>query len=383
MKDYPDINDTLRSHGVDGVLRRHDKARKFNGDPYKTALPDAGLKFSADARNVNATKPNAPTFPLIGFEEIRLNTERRGYLIKGLLPDTGLAVIWGPPKCYKSFWAIDVGLHIALGKYYRGRRSQQAAVVYVGLEGRHGLPSRIEAFKKHHRVERAPFYLMTRPLNLTKQVDVLIADIDQQLDGVRPGVVFIDTLNCSLAGSESKDEDMAAYLAAAGKIEEKFNCLVVIVHHCGIDGTRPRGHTSLSGAVEVQLAVKRTGNCRMVVTVELAKDMPEGVEIFSRLQMIDLGTDPDGDPIASFIVLPAEAKAAKIASEPELTKNQRSMLSLLRDAGPGGLTTKAWNDKAKDAGIGAKRKADLYDIRGNLKDKTLIYQDDGRWIAAL
>ena len=223
---------------------------------------------------------------------------------------------------------------------------------------------------------------MTRPLNLTEQVDALIADIEAQLGDVRPGVVFIDTLNCSLVGSELKDEDMAAYLAAAGKIEGRFSCLVVIVHHCGIDGTRPRGHTSLSGAVEVQLAVRRIGDRQMMVTVELAKDMPEGVEIFSRLQMIDLGTDPDGDPIASFVVLPDEAKAAKAAaSEPELTKNQQSMLSLLRDAGQDGLTTKAWNGRAKKVGIGAKRKADLYDIREKLKTKKLIYEHHDRWTA--
>ena len=50
---------------------------------------------------------------------------------------------------------------------------------------------------------------------------------------------------------------MSAYIAAAGKIEEQFGCLVIIVHHCGIDATRPRGHTSLTGAVEVQIAIKK------------------------------------------------------------------------------------------------------------------------------
>jgi hypothetical protein len=32
-------------------------------------------------------------------------------------------------------------------------------------------------------------------------------------------------LNRSLVGSESKDEGMSAYIAAAGKIEEEFGCL--------------------------------------------------------------------------------------------------------------------------------------------------------------
>ena len=136
MKDNPDINDALLDRGLEGVLCRHDKARKFNGDPPPSAPPIVSVvdfKFSADTAGAQAAKPHPPTFPLIAFEDVKLDTERRGYLIKGLLPDSGLAVIWGPPKCYKSFWSIDVGLHVALGLEYRGRRVQQAAVVYAGL----------------------------------------------------------------------------------------------------------------------------------------------------------------------------------------------------------------------------------------------------------
>ena len=249
-------------------------------------------------------------FPLTAFENIKLDTDKRGYLVKGLLPSSGLAVIWGPPKCYKTFWTTDLGLHIALGWKYRDRRVQQATVVYIGLEGRNGIPARIKAFKQHHSIDAAPFYLLTTPLDLAKQADALIGSIETQLGDGKPGVVFIDTLNCSLVGSKSKDEDMARYLAAAGKIEERFGCLVVIVHHCGIDASRPRGHTSLSGAVEVQLKVQRTGDHGMVVTVELAKDFAEGAEILSRLESVEVGTDPDGDPIASLVVLPTDAVQA-------------------------------------------------------------------------
>ena len=198
------------------------------------------FKFSADTAGAQAAKPHPPTFPLIAFEDVKLDTEFRGYLIKGLLPDSGLAAYGGLPSATRAS-RNGCRLHVALGLEYRGRRVQQAAVVYAGLEGRHGLPRRVEAFKKHHQVERAPFYLMTRPLNLTEQVDALIADIEAQLGDVRPGVVFIDTLNRRLVGSESKDEDMAAYLAAAGKTRGD------LVPRCdcpslGIDGTRPRGH---------------------------------------------------------------------------------------------------------------------------------------------
>src|SRR5262249_9185437 len=151
------------------------------------------------------------------FKDIRIDTTRRGYLVKGLLASTGLAVIWGPPKCGKSFWAMDLGLHIALGWDYRGHKVQQLPVVYIALEGRHRFPARVEAFRQHQGVEAAPSYLLTTTLDLAKQADALIASIRAQLGSAKPGAIFIDTLNRSLVGSESKDEDMARYLAAAGK----------------------------------------------------------------------------------------------------------------------------------------------------------------------
>jgi len=39
---------------------------------------------------------------LVPFDEIKLGAESR-YLVKGLIPRVGLSVIWGPPKCGKSF----------------------------------------------------------------------------------------------------------------------------------------------------------------------------------------------------------------------------------------------------------------------------------------
>jgi hypothetical protein len=248
-------------------------------------------------------------FPATAFADVRLNGKERNYLIKGLLPRSGIVVVWGPPKSGKSFWCMDVFLHGALAWEYRERKVQQASVVYVALEGRNGIPARVEAFKIRHEVSEAPFYLVTHPMNLVVDADALIASIKMQ--GINPGAVCLDTLNRSLVGSESKDEDMSAYIAAAGKIEEAFGCLVVIVHHCGVDATRPRGHTSLTGAVEAQIAIKKSDDGLVTATLERAKDLEEGGEIFSRLELVEVGVDPDGDPITSLIVVPAEETLAE------------------------------------------------------------------------
>jgi hypothetical protein len=51
----------------------------------------------------------------VPFNNIQLGTNRR-YLVKGLIPHPGLTVIWGPPKCGKSFWTFDLAMHVALGR---------------------------------------------------------------------------------------------------------------------------------------------------------------------------------------------------------------------------------------------------------------------------
>jgi AAA domain-containing protein len=229
--------------------------RPINGHAASNDEPPPAMspnEYGFEAEPFNAR--NLPVvFPLQAFENIRLDTERRGYLVKGLISSNGLVVVWGPPKCGKSFWAADLGMHIALGWDYRGHKVQQAPVVYIALEGRHGFPARVEAFRRHYGVDVAPFYLLTASLDLVAKSGQLIASIKAQLGAHLPGVIFLDTLNRSLVGSESKDEDMARFLAAAETVASELSCAVVIVHHCGIDASRPRGHTSLSGAVESQL----------------------------------------------------------------------------------------------------------------------------------
>ena len=325
---HPELEKALRTAGIH---RGRSDRPALNGrataaePPPRTSPEDYGLE-AAPAPGSELRK-----FPLLAFDQIQVDSTRRGYLIKGLLASTGLAVVWGPPKCGKSFWAVDVGMHIALGREYRGRRVQQAPVVYIALEGQHGLPARIEAFRRHHKVSAAPFYLILVRLDLIADAGALVADIKAQIGAVMPGAIFIDTLNRSLVGSESKDEDMGRYLAAADRVAAELNCAVIIVHHCGIDAARPRGHTSLTGSVESQLAVKRGDAGQVIVTVEYAKDFAEGTEVYSRLEPITVGTDPDGDDISTLVVVPTDAPIAGTQSRP--VKGAKAIaLELLRKA---------------------------------------------------
>jgi AAA domain len=348
------------------------------------------------------------TFRLTRFRDIAI-TEDVAYLVKDLLPTPGLVVVWGPPKCGKSFWMFDLSMHIALGREYRGRRVQKGPVVYLALEGGKGFTHRVEAFRRRHRVTDAPFYLITDRTDLVNDHKQLIDEIRVQ-SSERPALVVIDTLNRSLAGSENSDKDMAAYILAADVIREAFTCTVAIIHHCGVAGDRPRGHTSLTGAVDAQLAVKRDDDGIITVKVEWLKDGQEGAEIVSQLEQVELGADSYGDPIVSCVVVAGDLMARILAKpagqivRPEVAKlTPKSKLGLDQlsaciaeagreapvstniPAGARGVTLDEWRDRLGKAGVinvKGNPRQEFKRIREDLQSAKLIgVWEDFVWLA--
>ena len=76
-------------------------------------------------------------FPLVPFVDLKPGTSSSA-LVKGLVPRVGLTVVWGPPKCGKSFVVFDMMMHVAAGWLYRRRRVQDGPVVYCAFEGAEG-----------------------------------------------------------------------------------------------------------------------------------------------------------------------------------------------------------------------------------------------------
>jgi AAA domain len=333
---------------------------------------------------------------LIAFNDIKLGSQRR-YLVKGIIPRVGVAVAWGPPKCGKSFWAFDLSMHVALGWEYRGRRVQQGAVVYCAFEGQSGFDARVEAFRQNMLADRAagdvPFYLEPITLKLVRDQHALIAAIRQQLGDVGPAMVTLDTLNRSINGSESSDEDMTAYINAADAIRAAFECAVLIIHHCGIDGTRPRGHTSLTGAVVAQIAVRRKVN-NVFATVEHMKDGPEGAVLGFRMEHRVVGKDVDSEDVSSMILVPLQdgdvqpaKKPRKLSAKYELAV--RILVDLIAEQGepvpvswdlPRGIMAvqlQDWRKSLIRRGVMEDDRKRFWDLKKGLMVHGLIAERDG------
>src|SRR5262249_28651069 len=144
--------------------------------------PGAGTQQQTPGAGTQQQTPKPPRFKLHAFDAITLSTNPN-YRVKGFIPAAGLVVVWGPPKCGKSFWMFDLMMHVALGWEYRGHKVKQCPVIYCAVEGGHGFHRRIEAWRLHYAARfhcPVSFWLIDVPINLVKEHKALIADIRVQ-----------------------------------------------------------------------------------------------------------------------------------------------------------------------------------------------------------
>jgi hypothetical protein len=98
---------------------------------------------------------------------------------------------------------------------------------------------------------------------------------------------------------------MGLVIEGARRIISETGAAVILIHHTAKDETKGmRGHSSLLGACDVVLMVKREGALHSF-TVTKNKDGKSGDTHYFDLRAIGLGTDEDGDPITSCIVEPS------------------------------------------------------------------------------
>lgn len=276
---------------------------------------------------------DTPQFTLIPFNDIT-HSKEINYVIRGLIPREGLVLVYGAPKCGKSFWVMDLALHVALNWTYRGRKVRHGNVVYIACEGVSGVTARIEAFKQNKLQEDVgdiPFYLVGATLNLIKDHKTLEKDIREFLKEKPIHIIVIDTLNRSLAGDENSSVDMGNYIKAADALREYFKCAVILIHHCGYDASHARGHTSLPAALDAQIAITRDKDDGTIITeLQFMKDGDTDEKLYSALEQIEIGDDDEGDPMTSCVIVSKDPPATD--KKPKLSNQAQVALESLKQA---------------------------------------------------
>jgi RecA/RadA recombinase len=248
-----------------------------------------------------------------------------------VLPFEGIGAIFGPSGSGKSFLTLDMLASVSNGGEWFGCRVKPASVLYVALEGEAGIAQRVKAYEMKHGPVSAGFRFMLQALDIRNAGDR--ADLVQAIKaaGWNGGVLCLDTLNRAAPGMDENDsKSMGEVIGAAKAIQAELGGLVLLVHHTGKDATKGmRGHSSLHAALDAAVEVCRDGD-RREWKMHKSKDGEDGEAHPFRLEVVEVGSDDEGEPITSCAVMQEEraGQSVRRAKVPQ-GGNQRIVYDVL------------------------------------------------------
>lgn len=267
---------------------------------------------------------------------------RNQWLVKGLLPKTGLCVVYGSPGSGKSFAVLSMALHVASGRDFAGcRASRKGGVVYISAEAGEGFKRRAIAARDDMGLnDDTPFALVTMAPNLGRadgDAQALIEAIREQTDraGWRADCVIVDTLARAAQGiDENSSRDMGALILNCDKIGNELGVLVLAVHHSGKNDNGMRGSSALLGAADTVIAISSDETGARTARIEKQKDGEDGHAFTFRLQSLTLATDDDGDPVTTCVVTDIsklERAERKSRTGPSIPASLRLFMDIFSD----------------------------------------------------
>lgn len=251
--------------------------------------------------NVTATQVNQNVrFKLLSVDQFKKRPAIR-WVVKNLLPTQGLAIMYGQSGTGKTFLLLDLLLAIACCDEWFGHLINNTSVCYVCLEGASGIQQRIAAWEKATgRLAPSNFRIITNSFSLIDKKDVndLAAAIIE--GGSNGGVIAIDTLNAATPRmDENSSKEMGDAINNLRHLQRLTGGLIMTSHHTGKDERQGmRGHSSLHGAIDVQIYLKGTKSNRSW-NLQKIRDYENGETHNFKLAIHELGLDEDGEVTTS------------------------------------------------------------------------------------
>ena len=295
----PEIRKTIRS----GITAGQREPRQL-ADAYEN--PEHAEAARRLVENFTKKEINKAASELEWFDDIApvINTP---YLVKGVIDRGAMSVVYGASNSGKTFFALDLAFHIAIGQQWRDRRVSLASVLYLAAEGGNGIANRIVALRGEYGVCDVPLALRRAGLDLLKNaadtanVVALAREVSKRGD---IGLIVIDTLSRVIAGGdENAATDMTAFIRNVDMIRQQTGAHIMVVHHTGKDAAKgARGHSSLRAATdtEIEISLDEAGN-RFANTTK-QRDHTGGESWCFKLKPIQLGQDADGDLVSTCVV---------------------------------------------------------------------------------
>jgi len=254
----------------------------LDDDDYPDYLPS-----NDDGIDTLPAPPTRKRFQIESWDAIK--DEPVEWLIEGVVPHKSFSALFGPPASFKSFIALDIAEAIAAGRHWMGKAViNQGAVLQIIGEGHGGVGARMKACRIHNETpDDTPIFVIRHQLNLRNsredielllvEVDALVVELNRREQRLQ--LIQIDTLARSFGGgNENASEAMGEWVINVGRIQNRYDCAVMVVHHNGKNLDKGlRGHSSLLGAVDTELEITRVeGKAEGLLTITKQKDGEDG-----------------------------------------------------------------------------------------------------------
>ena len=234
------------------------------------------------------------------------------WLVKDVLPQADLAMIYGESSSGKSFFALDMAFAIASGSMWRGEHlTAQGNVAWIAAEAAGSMRDRLRAAAQGYgfSLDHLPLYITGETPNLGDVSNVRA--LASAAQSVEPALVVVDTLAAASGGAnENSGEDMSAILAACRVLHKATGALVLLIHHSGKDKAKgARGWSGLRAAMQTEIELTYDP-ARVVRGARVAKqrDGKDGIQMPFRLASVTVGAFEDGEERESCYVEPVEPR---------------------------------------------------------------------------
>jgi len=260
------------------------------------------------------------------------------WLIESIIPKRAFVALFAPPASWKSFIALDLAEAIATGRDWMGYKiPKKGAVLFISGEGHGGMGARVKACKiQNNSPDGANMYVIRAQINirssqedfnaLVAAINELVAQIDEPLE-----IIILDTLMRMSGGNfnENSSEDMGGFIAQTGKLQQLYNCALMVIHHSGKHIKGLRGHSSLLGAVDTELEITRQDSVinsadpsvigNAILTVSKQKDGADSILVGIEVVLVEIGISSLGFEITTSLAVRQNQDIA--GSNPKGSKN--------------------------------------------------------------
>jgi AAA domain len=275
---------------------------------------------------------NQTAFPLRWHGEDDANIKRE-WLVKQMLPKTGVGLISGQWGTAKTFIALDLAASVMMGTKFAGRPvKRRGGVLFLAAEGSSEIPIRlcglVEA-KFPGQKDRLPFawgegcptLMQAGAIEQLVQIAKQAADHMQSEFGVELVLIIIDTMSAA-AGFKDENSSPEGQLAmnVLNELSKRTGAFAIACDHFGkMVETGTRGTSAKEASADVVIAClgdrTQAGSlANLRIAVRKLRGGATGGETALRLRTVDLGVDEDREPITTCVV---EWSTVTVAAPPD------------------------------------------------------------------